>query len=87
MVRCDMFRDVSKIEDAVRTMTKKRKLPPRRPAPYSSIKTPPLLPKKKKSVKVNEPGKSIIIAMLECPYGKWLTFKCGIRCVANPYHH
>ena len=51
-----VYRDVSKIEDVVRTMNnKKKKMVPMRPAPYNA-KTPPLPPRKtKKSVKLKDP--------------------------------
>lgn len=56
------FRDVSKIETAIKSLSiKKKRPPPFRPPPYNPMsKTPPLPPKKKKTVSIqdiSQPGK------------------------------
>lgn len=49
------YRDVSKIENAIKSMSvRKKRPPPFRPPPYNASKTPPLPPKKKKTVSIQE---------------------------------
>lgn len=53
-----LYRDVSKIETVVKSLSvKKKRPPPFRPPPYNAAtRTPPLPPKKKKLVTIQDPA-------------------------------